>query len=56
MYGIMASETSKDKIQAQIEENLKRVYDDALNEPVPARFQALLDQLRQQDKQKEPKA
>jgi hypothetical protein len=56
MYGNMASNSSKTKLQAQIEENLKRVYDDALNEPVPDRFQALLDQLRMQDKQKEPKA
>lgn len=50
MYGNMASDTSKDKIQTQIEANLKRVYDDALNEPVPDRFTALLDQLRAQDK------
>ena len=49
MYGNMARDTSKDKLQAQIEENLKRVYQDALNEPVPDRFQALLDQLRRQD-------
>ena len=58
MYGSMASGSSKDKIQQQIEENLKRVYDDALNEPVPSRFQDLLDQLRSQDKAKtnEPKA
>ena len=56
MYGNMASKSSKDKIQEQIEENLKRVYDDALNEPVPARFQDLLDKLRQQDKAKERKS
>lgn len=56
MYGIMASNTSKDKIQQQIEESLKRVYDDALKEPVPARFQDLLNQLRSQNKPKEPKA
>lgn len=55
MYGNMANDTSKDKIQTQIEENLKRVYQDALDEPVPDRFKALLDQLRRQDKAKEPK-
>lgn len=49
MFGNMASDTPKDKIKQQIEENLKRVYDDALKEPVPDRFQALLDQLRNQD-------
>lgn len=55
MYGSMASDSSKDKIQQQIEQNLKRVYDDALNEPVPSRFQDLLEQLRNKDKSKEPK-
>jgi hypothetical protein len=59
MYGNMASDSPKHKIKQQIEENLKRVYDDALNEPVPSRFQDLLDQLRSrdtsQDKPKEPK-
>lgn len=49
MYGDMARNSSKDKLQAQIEENLKRVYQDALNEPVPDRFAALLEQLRRQD-------
>jgi hypothetical protein len=55
MYGNMASDSSKDKIQQQIENNLKRVYEDALKEPVPSRFQDLLDQLRTQDKAKESK-
>ncbi|WP_050524337.1 NepR family anti-sigma factor [Pseudorhodobacter wandonensis] len=49
MYGEMANDTPKDKIKQQIEENLKRVYDDALNEPVPDRFLSLLEQLRKQD-------
>lgn len=60
MYGNMAKDSSKDKIQHQIQENLKRVYDDALSEPVPSRFQDLLEQLRKQDNaqasMKEPKA
>lgn len=56
MYGSMASKSPSDNIQQQIEENLRRVYDDALNEPVPPRFQDLLDKLRQQDKAKEPKS
>lgn len=29
-----------------IEENLKRVYDETLNEPLPDRFTALLDKLK----------
>lgn len=35
------------KIKAQIDENLKRVYDEALEAEVPARFKELLEQLRQ---------
>ena len=58
MYGGMANDSSKEKINQQIQQNLKRVYDDALHEPVPSRFEDLLAQLRQQEqaKQKEPKA
>jgi hypothetical protein len=52
MYGSMTNDNSKDKIQQQIQANLKRVYDEALNEPVPPRFQDLLDQLKNQDKTK----
>jgi hypothetical protein len=37
------------KLQAQIDENLKRVYQEALEEQVPDRFQALLEQLRQKE-------
>ena len=37
----------KAAIRAQIEENLKRVYEDALHDPVPDRFAELLAQLRQ---------
>lgn len=33
----------------QIDENLRRVYADAANEPVPDRFTRLLEQLRQQE-------
>lgn len=49
MFGIMAGDIPKDKIKQQIEENLKRVYNDALKDPVPDRFQILLDQLRSKD-------
>lgn len=33
-------------VRTQIDENLKRVYEDALNEEVPDRFMALLEQLK----------
>jgi Anti-sigma factor NepR len=38
--------TGKDPIKAQIDENLKRVYQAALVEEVPDRFKLLLEQLR----------
>lgn len=31
----------------QIDENLRRVYSEALNQPLPERFTQLLDQLRE---------
>lgn len=34
----------------QIDENLKRVYNEMLQEDVPDRFEELLKQLREQDK------
>ena len=34
-------------LKEQIDENLKRVYQEALQEKIPDRFQELLDQLRQ---------
>jgi hemerythrin-like domain-containing protein len=47
MYGEMAQDNSKSRVKAQIDENLRRVYEDALNEEVPDRFKQLLEQLRQ---------
>jgi len=32
-----------------IDENLRRVYDEAMQEGVPDRFKSLLEQLKQQD-------
>ena len=37
------------KLQAQIDENLKKVYQEALEEKIPDRFKDLLDQLRQKE-------
>ena len=41
-----------DQIKAQIEENLKRVYQSALVEEVPDRFKLLLQQLKEVEAQK----
>jgi len=41
-----------DQIKAQIEENLKRVYQSALVEEVPDRFKLLLQQLKDKEAQK----
>lgn len=37
--------------QRMIDENLKRVFDQTLEEGVPDRFKLLLDQLKQQESQ-----
>jgi hypothetical protein len=37
------------KLKAQIDENLKRVYQEALEESVPDRFKDLIEQLRQKE-------
>lgn len=36
-------------LKAQIDENLKRVYESALTEEVPDRFKELLDQLKSRE-------
>ncbi|MEX1661245.1 NepR family anti-sigma factor [uncultured Thioclava sp.] len=46
MYSDMADEKSKSSIKEQINENLKRVYEEALQEEVPDRFKDLLAQLK----------
>lgn len=48
MYAMKQSEETS-KLQAQIDENLKRVYQEALEEQVPDRFKDLLEQLRQKE-------
>ena len=44
--------TAQDPIRAQIDENLKRVYKDAVEETLPDRFAALLAQLKAQEQKK----
>lgn len=46
----MAEQPPKSTVRRQIDANLKRVYEDALNEQIPDRLQELLKQLRDQEK------
>lgn len=48
----MTKERRNSKVGQQIDENLRRVYAEAAEEPVPDRFTQLLEQLRQQEKSK----
>ena len=45
----MAGKDKKSNLQEQIDANLKRVYQDALQEDVPDRFKQLLEQLRKKE-------
>lgn len=47
MYREMADNTRKSTVRRHIDENLRRVYDATLNEPVPDKLTQLLEQLRQ---------
>ena len=51
MYHEMAKEPPKSRSSDQIDENLKRVYEKTLNEPVPDRFRLLIEQLKAKDGQ-----
>ncbi len=42
----MASDSGKSKTRQQIDENLKRVYDEALQKEVPEKFLDLISQLK----------
>ncbi len=43
----MTHRPNSSTLQSEIDRNLKRAYDDVLNEDVPDRFMELLTQLRQ---------
>ena len=45
----MASKKDTPGIKTQIDENLKRVYQEALDEAVPDRFNQLLEKLRERE-------
>lgn len=46
----MADDPKKSRLDEQIDENLKRVYEDLLKEQVPDRFKELLAQLKDKDR------
>lgn len=49
MYGQMSEKKNDANIKHLIDQNLKRVYQDALDVEVPDRFKQLLEELRQKD-------
>ncbi len=50
MYVEMADSKGKSRLHQQIDENLKRVYEEALSEDLPDRFKDLIAQLRAKEK------
>ncbi len=48
----MSGDKQKSSLRKDIDENLKRVYEDALKEEVPDRFKLLLEQLKAKEAQK----
>lgn len=49
MFGPMTQDNPKSRVKEQIDQNLKRVYEDVLKEEIPDRFKDLLAQLREKD-------
>ena len=47
MYSDMAENNPKSKVRRHIDENLRRIYDETLNEQIPDKLAQLLEQLRQ---------
>ncbi len=47
MHSDMAENTPKSKVRRHIDENLRRIYDETLNEQIPDKLTQLLEQLRQ---------
>jgi hypothetical protein len=52
----MSSRRTKSRVDQQIDENLRRVYDDALNQAVPDRFLDLIERLKTADTARDPGA
>lgn len=47
MYFDMSEKTAKSNVRRQIDDNLRRIYAETLNEQVPDTLTQLLEQLRQ---------
>lgn len=52
MWQAMGQDKDEAGLRAQIDENLKRVYDETLKAEVPERFKQLLAQLREKEAKK----
>lgn len=50
----MSRKPLKQQVEREIDENLRRVYQRMLDQEVPDRFVALLDQLKDQEQGSEP--
>jgi hypothetical protein len=50
----MAQAGENHKRESVIDENLRRVYEETMQEGIPDRFRELLDALKQQDEEKGP--
>jgi len=48
MYPDMTESNPSSRARTEIDENLKRIYDETMNQAIPDRLTALLDQLRRQ--------
>ncbi|WP_243730846.1 NepR family anti-sigma factor [Rubellimicrobium sp. CFH 75288] len=46
MHADMGETKARSRLHQQIDENLKRVYEEALSEDIPDRFKQLIAQLR----------
>ncbi|MGR3455790.1 NepR family anti-sigma factor [Pseudooceanicola sp.] len=46
----MAHDSENDNVRRQIDENLRRVYQEKVEEELPDRFKLLLEQLKQKEK------
>jgi hypothetical protein len=51
----MKTGKKKTDVDQQIDENLRRVFDDALNQDVPDKFMDLIRQLKDSEGQSDPK-
>ena len=48
----MTEDKSKSDAASRIDDNLRKVYQEMVEEEIPDRFQALIEQLRKQEKSK----